>query len=653
MIKVRSKTLLIPEEEASIGSAGEGNSTVREFQIDRISGDGVDLANLIFRLNFRHELAPRNDSDRSDLEKIITDKAIILRWTIDNHVMRYSGTLFIQIDAFDEGGVCRWKSYQGVVYVEESIERVEVSKTTLSELEQLEKKFAKFKVSSDALSNIEETNKKITAAIEEVKANKEAVVQAKSGVDEAKKSVDLAKVAVESAKSSVNSAKASIEAIKAENEATRQDIISKHGEVKTFADEVKSANREVKSLSDGVRNEIRLAADEKQELSTKIAEVGRTAIVVQALSESAKTASQNASASADRASASEGKAKESETKVLEALKKAEGIGGGGGGGASMDAVKNYVDTKSDEVIKNVNRNTRDLSSADVKNILDHIEQYDTGSAVRSYGFSPSNVISAKGVFEIAENILNSIGQLKSKNIEKYKNLAEYLGYPYDPGSALGRIRDEILRYDWYGGINIGDYIEIGQMKFFVAGIDCQFYVDDDNVIRTDFKHVDFVCLNTERYFYNVPDEKFKSYENTNVQGSFCNMNDILQKFVVPNLSETFPANILDNISPKYIGRNAIAEREYHKIWIPTEEELVGTDFLGLNRETMTYVHQRQYPLFIQRPSLCVDEHGYVTANTKGNYMSIIRYGVAEKMEYTNSERSGLQIPIGFRVQSEK
>ena len=407
----------------------------------------------------------------------------------------------------------------------------------------------------------------------------------------------------------------------------------------------------MKSLSDGVRNEIRLAADEKQELSTKIAEVGRTAIGVQALSESAKTASQNASASADRASASEGKAKESETKVLEALKKAEGMGGGGG--ASMEAVKNYVDTKSDEVIKNVNRNTRDLSSTDAKNILEHIEQYDTGSAVMSYGFSPSNVISAKGVFEIAENILNSIRPLKSKNIKKYKDLAEYLGYPYDPGSALGMIRDGLLRNDWYGGINIGDYIEIDRMKFFVAGIDCQFYIDDNNVIRTDFKHVDFVCLNTECYFYNVPDEKFKSYENTNVQGSFCNMNDILQKFVVPNLLETFPANIINYISPKYIGRNAMAEREYHKIWIPTEEELVGTDFLGLNRETMTYIHQRQYPLFIQHPRLCVDEHGYITANTKGNYMSIIKYGVAEKMEYTNSERFGLQIPIGFRVQSEK
>ena len=630
MIKVRSKTLLIPEEEASIGSAGEGNSTVREFQIDRISGDGVDLANLIFRLNFRHELAPRDQSDRSDLEKIITDKAIILRWTIDNHVMRYSGTLFIQIDAFDEGGVCRWKSYQGVVYVEESIGRVEVSKTTLSELEQLEKKFAKFKVSSDALSNIEETNKKITAAIEEVKANKEAVVQAKSGVDEAKKSVDLAKVAVESAKSSVNSAKESIEAIKAENEATRQEIINKHGEVKTFADEVKSANSEVKSLSDGVRNEIRLVADEKQELSTKIAEVERMAIGVQALSESAKTASQNASASADRASASEGKAKESETKVLEALKKAEGMGGGGGGTSMVD-VKNF-------------------SGSDVEGIVSAIKENGSDAVIKKNDFNGRNVISAGGTIRITENILNEIGQLKSKNIKKYKDLAEYFGYPYDPSGALYRIKYEFLRNDWYGGINIGDYIEIGQMKFFVAGIDCQFYIDDDNTIRTDFKHVDFVCLNTELHLY-IPDEEIGKYKNVNVQGSFCNMNNILQERVLPNLSETFPAYILDKISPKYIGKNSARESEYAKIWIPTEEELVGTDCL--NEEEVTYVHQRQYPLFIQHPRLCVDENGYFTANTKGNYMSIIKYGMAEKMEYTNSERSGLQIPIGFRVQSEK
>lgn len=625
MIKVRSKTLLIPEEEASIGSAGEGNSTVREFQIDRISGDGVDLANLIFRLNFRHEF--RSDSDRADLEKIITDKAIILRWIINNHAMMYPGTLFIQIDAFDEGGACRWKSYQGVVYVEESIERVEVSKTTLSELEQLEKKFAKFKVSSDALSNIEETNKKITAAIEEVKANKEAVVQAKSGVDEAKKSVDLAKVAVESAKSSVNSAKESIEAIKAENEATRQEIISKHGEVKTFADEVKSANREVKILSD---------------------EVGRTAIGVQALSESAKTASQNASASADRASASEGKAKESETKVLEALKKAEGMGGGGG--ASMEAVKNYVDTKSDEVIKNVNINKRDISSAEAENIVERMELYGSEAAVRNYGISPNNVITAKGVFEIAEKILNRIRPLKSKNIKKYKDLAEYLGYPYDPGSALGRIRDGLLRNDWYGGINIGDYIEIGRMKFFVAGIDCQFYIDDGNAIRTDFKHVDFVCLNTELYLY-IPDEEIEKYKTINAQGTFCNMNHILQERIMPTILEIFPANIIGHVSPKYIGKNSARESEYAKIWVPTEEELVGTDCL--NEEEVAYVHQRQYPLFIQHPRLCVDENGYITANTKGNYMSIIKYGLAEKMEYTNSERYRLQIPIGFRVQSEK
>lgn len=650
MIKVRSKTLLIPEEEASIGSAGEGNSTVREFQIDRISGDGVDLANLIFRLNFRHEF--RSDSDRADLEKIITDKAIILRWIINNHAMMYPGTLFIQIDAFDEGGACRWKSYQGVVYVEESIERVGVSKTTLSELEQLEKKFAKFKVSSDALSNIEETNKKITAAIEEVKANKEAVVQAKSGVDEAKKSVDLAKVAVESAKSSVNSAKESIEAIKAENEATRQEIISKHGEVKTFADEVKSANREVKSLSDGIRNEIRLAADEKQELSTKIAEVGRTAIGVQALSESAKTASQNASASADRASASEGKAKESETKVLEALKKAEGMGGGGGG-ISMEAVKNYVDTKSDEVIKNVNINKRDISSAEAENIVERMELYGSEAAVRNYGISPNNVITAKGVFEIAEKILNRIGKLKFKNIKKYKDLAEYFGYQYDPSGALYRIKNEFLRNDWYGGINIGDYIEIGRMKFFVAGIDCQFdFFGNTSSIENNIKHIDFVCLESD-VTLDIPDEEIEKYKNINVQGSFCNMNDILQKYMVPNILETFPAGVINHISPKFIGRNSNAESIYQKIWVPTEMEIIGTDYIELERSGAVFVQQRQYPLFIQRPSLYISGRRFVTANTKGEEMITVKYGRAERLLYNNTARSSIQIPIGFRVQAEK
>lgn len=593
MIKVRSKTLFIPAEEQSIGAVGEADSTVREFHIDRVSGDGVDLANLLFKLNIRY--AGVREIDRSDLEKIVTDNAIILRWLISSVTLRNAGTAFLQLDAFDETGSCRWKSYPGAVYIEKSLGNAEVPSNTLSELEQLEKKFAKVGEGETArveaekkrviaeekreeaegkrntsLASIVAEEEKIKAVSAETKGYKDSVKADKDAIAADKQAITAIKNETISARDTAHQHASAAEASKnntiTEGAKIKEAVIALKNEANTAKNEANTAKTDAVNAKNEAVSAMDFVYTTKNEMLAARNEASTIKAEVRALKNETETARQQAEGYKTEASTSAQKAKESETKTLEALKKAEGMGG---------------------------------------------------------------------------------------NIKKYKDLAEHFEYPYDPGGALYRIKNEFLKNDWYGEINIGDYIEIGQMKFFVAGIDCQFYVDDDNVIRTDFKHVDFVCLNTECYFYNVPDEKFKSYENTNVQGSFCNMNDILQKFVVPNLSETFPANILDNISPKYIGRNAIAEREYHKIWIPTEEELVGTDFLGLNRETMTYVHQRQYPLFIQRPSLCVDKHGYVTANTKGNYMSIIRYGVAEKMEYTNSERSRLQIPIGFRVQSEK
>ena len=135
MIKVRSKTLFIPAEEQSIGAVGEAESTIREFHIDRISGDGVALANLIFRLNLRYAGVQR--TDRSDLEKVVTDSTIILRWTISAVTLKNPGTIFVQLDAFDEGGACRWKSYQGAMYVEKSVGTPTATPQELSELELL------------------------------------------------------------------------------------------------------------------------------------------------------------------------------------------------------------------------------------------------------------------------------------------------------------------------------------------------------------------------------------------------------------------------------------------------------------------------------------------------------------------------------------
>ena len=159
MIKVRSKTLFIPAEEQSIGAVGEADSTVREFHIDRVSGDGVDLANLLFKLNIRY--AGVREIDRSDLEKVVTDNAIILRWLISSVTLRNAGTAFLQLDAFDETGSCRWKSYPGAVYIEKSLGNTEVSSNTLSELEQLEKKFAK--VGEGESARVEAEKKRVSA----------------------------------------------------------------------------------------------------------------------------------------------------------------------------------------------------------------------------------------------------------------------------------------------------------------------------------------------------------------------------------------------------------------------------------------------------------------------------------------------------------
>ena len=158
MINVRRKTLFVPAEEQSIGASGEADSTVREFHIDRVSGDGVDLANLLFKLNIRY--AGVRDIDRSDLEKVITDNEIILRWLISSVTMSHAGTAFIQLDAFDNTGSCRWKSYPCAVYIEKSIDGT-IPQNTLTELEQLEKKFSTVNAQEEERKTAEE--KRVTA----------------------------------------------------------------------------------------------------------------------------------------------------------------------------------------------------------------------------------------------------------------------------------------------------------------------------------------------------------------------------------------------------------------------------------------------------------------------------------------------------------
>ena len=137
MIKVRNKVLVIPENELTIAAVGDKGSVNRVFQIPRVQPDGVDLANMIFKLNLLY--LDTNEKDRDDLDKTISDDFITLTWTISNLTSSHVGNAYIQLCAMTDTGSMRWLSYQAAVYIESSIE-TEKTTIALSELENLERR---------------------------------------------------------------------------------------------------------------------------------------------------------------------------------------------------------------------------------------------------------------------------------------------------------------------------------------------------------------------------------------------------------------------------------------------------------------------------------------------------------------------------------
>lgn len=369
MIKVRSKTLFIPAEEQSIGAVGEADSTVREFHIDRVSGDGVDLANLLFKLNIRY--AGVREIDRSDLEKVVTDNAIILRWLISSVTLRNAGTAFLQLDAFDETGSCRWKSYPGAVYIEKSLGNTEVSSNTLSELEQLEKKFAKVGEGESArveaekkrviaeekreeaegkrnasLANIIAEEEKIKAVSAETKGYRDSVKADKDAITADKQAITALKneavTAKNTAQQHANAAEVSKNSTITEGTKIKEAVTALKNEANTAKTDAVNAKNEAVSAKNGantIKGEV-LAL--KNESNANAEKAKQNADKAEASANKAKTAETNAEAFKTEAGKSAEKAKESETKTLEALKKAQE--GGKVAGVTADEMHSYVDT---------------------------------------------------------------------------------------------------------------------------------------------------------------------------------------------------------------------------------------------------------------------------------------------------------------------
>ena len=187
MIKVRNKVLVIPENELTIAAVGDKGSVNRVFQIPRVQPDGVDLANMIFKLNLLY--LDTNEKDRDDLDKAISDDFITLTWTISSLTSSHVGNTYIQLCAMTDTGSMRWLSYQAAVYIESSIE-MEKTTIALSELEDLERRIDE---KTNALDSAESSRVKAEAERVTAESERAAAEEARGIAEEEREKAENAR----------------------------------------------------------------------------------------------------------------------------------------------------------------------------------------------------------------------------------------------------------------------------------------------------------------------------------------------------------------------------------------------------------------------------------------------------------------------------
>lgn len=509
MIKVRSKTLFISGEEQSIAAVGEAETTVREFSIDRLSGDGIDLANLIFKLNIRY--VGTKQSDRSDLEKIVTDDSIILRWLVSSVTLSHPGTAFIQLDAFDREGSCRWKSYQAAVYIEKSLDSVVVSSSTLSELEQLEKKFETIGVGEAArveaekkrivaeekreeaegkrnqsLANIVSEEEKIKAVSEEAKGYRDSVKEDKEAVSRDKKDVV-------SVRSEVISAMNTAQQYASAAESSKASVISEGNKIKEATIAIKNEATTARNEAVNAKTEANSAKNEaisaKNETNNAVARVKQNADRAETFANNAKASEGKAEGFKTEASVSAQKAKDSEAKTLEALKKAEASGKVS---ITKEEMKTYVDSavgnvksgiteaEATTLARKVANDSITSRFADGKGTIESdVRKWsqdpsaelniDATSVIPGYFFKNSLSGFRAGMWDI-----HAKGLMELRNVEKslystQRDLQVFL----NRGSVLETFKEikRLVNGNQHDKLKVGDYIVDNNIKWIVASID--------------------------------------------------------------------------------------------------------------------------------------------------------------------------------------
>ena len=663
MIKVRSKTLFIPAEEQSIGAVGEADSTVREFHIDRVSGDGVDLANLLFKLNIRY--AGVREIDRSDLEKVVTDNAIILRWLISSVTLRNAGTAFLQLDAFDETGSCRWKSYPGAVYIEKSLGNAEIPSNTLSELEQLEKKFAKVgegessRVEAEkkrviaeekreeaegkrntSLASIVAEEEKIKALSTETKGYRDSVKTDKDAITADKQAITAIKNEAVSARETAQQHASAAEASKnntiTEGVKIKEAVINLKNEANTAKTDAVNAKNEAVSAKNGantikgevlaLKNEANTIKGEVQALKNETesriqsAESNIQNQVMNATSYAgmAERSSQQAEGYKMEAGVSAEKAKESETKTLEALKKAQESGAASG--ISTEEMKSYVDN----AVSNVHSG---LSEEEVQAKIDSNKITNNSTLTpESVAFNlgnPDGFPITFGIDQLATGrslaiFLNGIKKRnKEINSKPYRNIADlYQIYPNNTVNVLKEINKRI-REDNYGDIRLGDYINVKlkwvdkPMKFVAVGIDfykgIKAYPDSENpqkmvVEKVPLKHIDFVCIDTDLTLGLQSEEAKPSSAFTNRE-TRCFVSALVCKSLIKGLRED-NLDFFNELAYKPCVDWPKSFVTHLPLWVPTPEEVTGKYMTFKNDGNISIDSSKmalQYPYFAEHP----------------------------------------------------
>ena len=667
MIKVRSKTLFIPAEEQSIGAVGEADSTVREFHIDRVSGDGVDLANLLFKLNIRY--AGVREIDRSDLEKVVTDNAIILRWLISSVTMSHAGTAFIQLDAFDNTGSCRWKSYPGAVYIEKSIGTEDVPKSSLSELEQLEKRFnqigdgekarveaEKKRVTAEekreeaegkrnaSLASIVAEEEKIKAVSAETKGYKDSVLADKQEITTMKNEAVSAK---SEALQHANAAEASKNSTITEGTKIKEAVTALKNEATTAKIDAVNAKNEAVSAKSGantIKGEV-LAL--KNETNANAEKAKQNADKAEASANTAKTAETNAEAFKTEAGKSAEKAKESETKTLEALKKAEASGGAGG--VTTEELYSYVDT----AVGNVESG---ITEAELMAKIPNIE-YDTESKVYRYfsgveSDSPFNSGELAGVSTLNTALSGMRIYMDStigNSVLQKLNLFSKKYY-----SSLGDICREIkriLQEDKEYIFSVGDYFDVS----IASGERPVFYVAGINMYGLK-KSIDFVT-------FDIPlsiDLKKDAYDAIKPSGP-VQINKLISDTIIKDkrferLKDVVNAGVIQKVA---FGTGWVEE---YPFWTFEMGEILPFPEIFrymMSSDTTVRVNKvEQYPLFKQeRFRRALGNGEYITSTCTDNLIVVIdNQGKNTLMSKENVFVEGKMqkkpiIPVCFRVEA--